>query len=139
MLYPAADLQRYCILCGVERQKRDYHNIHKDDCKWYETLTSSQGILSMGFLSRYRRYITDLVPGKTVYGVFRVGIDGILPTTSQGNLSTFEPRREKTCLRAFRSGPTQSCTATEDGQGLVITGLGSRGIVLSMERKQRRS
>ena len=30
------------------------------------------------------------------------------------------------------------CTATEDGSRLEISDLGSRGIVLSMKRKQRR-
>ena len=30
------------------------------------------------------------------------------------------------------------CTATEDGQRLEISNLGSRGIVLSLLRKQRR-
>ena len=47
--------------------------------------------------------------------------------------NTCEPRCEKTGLRDFRPGPTQTgCTAKEDGQRLEISDLGSRGIVLSV-------
>ena len=45
-----------------------------------------------------------------------------------------EPRRKKTGLRGFRPG----CTTTEDGWRVEISDLGSRGIVLSVYRKQRR-
>ena len=45
----------------------------------------------------------------------------------------YEPRCEKTGLRGFRPGPTQTvCTSTEDGYWLTTSDLESRGIVLSI-------
>ena len=44
----------------------------------------------------------------------------------------YEPRCEKTGLRGFRPGNKPGCTAIEDGQGLEISYIGSREIVLSM-------
>ena len=49
----------------------------------------------------------------------------------------YEPR-EKTGLWGFDQVPHKpGCTATEDGWRLEISDLESRGIVLSMWRKQR--
>ena len=51
----------------------------------------------------------------------------------------YEPRHEKTNVLVsdlVRHKP--GCTATEDGKRLEISGLERRGIVLSMQRKQRR-
>ena len=54
-----------------------------------------------------------------------------LPSSKKKKL--YEPRCEKTGLRGFRPGLTQTrCTATEDCQKLESSDLGSRGIVLSV-------
>ena len=48
-------------------------------------------------------------------------------------IPTNEPRCEKTGLRGFRSGPTQTrLSHTEDGWRVEILDLGNRGIVLSV-------
>ena len=50
-----------------------------------------------------------------------------------------KPRHEKTnILVSDQVWHKPGCTATEDGQRLEIWDLGRRGIVLSMQRKQRR-
>ena len=52
------------------------------------------------------------------------------------NANPYEPRCEKTGFRGFRHKP--GCTALEDSERIDISDLESRGIVLSMWRKQRR-
>ena len=53
-----------------------------------------------------------------------------------------KPQDEKTTqCSGFRPGPTHGkpgCTATEDGYRLEISDLASRGIILSVKRKERR-
>ena len=50
----------------------------------------------------------------------------------------YESVHENTNYLGFRPGTTQtSCTVTEDGYRLEILDLESRGIVLSVLRKQR--
>ena len=54
-------------------------------------------------------------------------------------VSTYEPRHEKTNVLVSDLGRHKAgCTATEDGKTLEISDLESRGITLSMKRKQRR-
>ena len=51
----------------------------------------------------------------------------------------FEPAREKTNnLGSDQVRHNTGCTVTEDGKRLEILDLESRGIVLSVKRKQRR-
>ena len=51
----------------------------------------------------------------------------------------YEQSREKTCLQGFRSGPTQTrLYSHRRGKRLEILDSGRRGIVLSMQQKQRR-
>ena len=54
-------------------------------------------------------------------------------------LFSFQPQCEKTNILVFDQVRHKAgCAATEDGQRLEILDLGSRGIVLSKQSKQRR-
>ena len=56
-----------------------------------------------------------------------------------GKIALNEPRCEKTSLRGFRPGPTQTRLYNHRRcQMFGISYLGRRGVVLSLQRKQRR-
>ena len=84
---------------------------------------------TLGNLTEQGGYQADLRL-RRVYSVpMCVLVRCVLLVVFNKHVITFEPRREKTCLRGSDQARNKpSCTATENSQRLEIAGLGSKGL-----------